>query len=134
LPKRKTKTPDKTHETLKNMSYENSLISWLMFDGWQVFAPVLDNDHKTDILISDGPNYHRIQVKTIAAQGEDHVVENRWEGSEIDYVIYIARNSTWGYVIPAFGEPRRPLNHESHQRFLHQDRKSFLKAFHTVDM
>jgi hypothetical protein len=133
LPKRTTKTPDGTHQALKNTSYENTLISWLMYDGWQVFAPVLDHGHKTDILISDGPNYHRLQVKTIEAQGEVHVLENRWEGSNVDFVIYIARNSTWGYVMPAFSESKRPMNHESHRRFLYHDRKSFLKAFHTVD-
>lgn len=133
MPKRTTKTPDGTHQTLKNMSYENGLISWLMYDGWQVFAPVLDNGHKTDILISDGPNYYRIQVKTIDAHGEDQVLENRWEDSNVDFVIYIARNSTWGYVMPAFVESKRPMNHASHKRFLHQDRKSFLKAFHLVE-
>ena len=127
MPKRKTKTPEGTHQTLKNMSYENGLISWLMYDGWQVFSPVLDNGHKTDILISDGPNFYRIQVKTIEAQGEDHELENRWKGSEVDYVIYIARNSTWGYVMPAFEETKRPMNHPSHKRFLHQDR-AFVEA------
>ncbi|CAA0126098.1 Uncharacterised protein [Halioglobus japonicus] len=134
MPIRKTKTPEGTHQTLKNMSYENGLVSWLMYDGWQVFSPVVDHGHKTDILVSDGPNYHRIQVKTIDAQSEDHIIENRWEGSHVGYVIYIARNSTWGYVMPAFEEPRRPMNHSAHKRFLHQDRKSFLKAFHAFDM
>ena len=116
------------------MSYENGLISWLMYDGWQVFSPVLDHGHKTDILISDGPNYHRIQVKTIEAQAEEQIVENRWKGSHVSCVIYIARNSTWGYVMPAFEEGQRPMNHPSHKRFQHQERKSFLKAFHEIDV
>ena len=133
MPTRKTQTPNGTHQTLKNTSYENSLISWLMYDGWQVFTPLLDNGHKTDILISDGPSYYRIQVKTIDATGEDHIVENRWADSFVDVVIYIARNSTWGYIMPAFEEAKRPLNHASHKRFEHQDRKGFLKAFHTLD-
>lgn len=134
MPTRKTQTPEGAHQALKNTSYENGLISWLMYDGWQVFAPVLDHGHKTDILISDGPHYYRIQVKTVDATGEDHVVENKWQASFVDVVVYIARNSTWGYVMPAFTEPKRPLNHPSHIRFDHQDRKSFLKAFHTLNV
>lgn len=48
-----------------------------MYDGWQVFIPVLDNGHKTDILISDGISYHRLQIKTIEAKSEDHKLDNR---------------------------------------------------------
>ena len=69
-------------------------------DGWQVFTPVLDNGHQTDILISDGPNYHRIQVKTVEASGEDHVVENRWKDSNVDVVILFARNETVYGIVP----------------------------------
>ncbi len=76
------------------------VISWLIQDGWQVFTPVLDNGHQTDILISDGPNYHRIQIKTVEASGEDHVIENRWKDSNVDVVVFFARNSTWGYIAP----------------------------------
>jgi hypothetical protein len=39
-----------------------------MEDGWQVFVPLLDHGHKTDLLVSDEPNYYRIQIKTIEAQ------------------------------------------------------------------
>ncbi len=48
-----------------------------MQDGWQVFVPMLDHGNKTDILISDGPNYYRIQVKTVDSSGEDHIIENK---------------------------------------------------------
>lgn len=102
-----------------------------MQDGWQVFIPMLDNGHQTDILISDGPNYHRIQVKTVEAAGEDHFVENRWKDSNVDVVIFFARNSTWGYITPAFTEKKQKLNALGHQRF-NQTKKEFLKAFHKL--
>ena len=132
MPRRLTKTAPKTHQTMKNVSFEMEVASWLMQDGWQVFTPVLDNGHQTDLLISDGPNYYRVQIKTVAARGDDHVVENRWPGSDVDVVVFFARNSSWGVVAPAFKDARRPLNHESHRPFSSGSKKEFLKAFHTV--
>ena len=131
MPRRMTSTKSGTHQVLKNSSFESMVISWLMQDGWQVFTPILDNGHQTDILISDGPNYHRIQVKTVEATGEDHVVENRWKDSNVDVVIVFARNSTWGYVMPAFTQNKKKLNSDGHQKFK-QTRKEFLKAFHKL--
>jgi len=100
-----------------------------MQDGWQVFLPMLDNGHQTDILISDGPNYFRIQIKTVEASGDDHVVQNNWADSNVDLVVFFARNSNWGVIAPAFTEERRKLNHEGHRKF-DQTEKSFLKEFH----
>ena len=102
-----------------------------MQDGWQVFLPILDHGHQTDILISDGPNYYRIQVKTVEASGDDHTVQNRWEGSNVDVVVFFARNSNWGVITPAFTEERRPLNHEGHRKF-EQNKKDFLREFHKL--
>ena len=133
MPRRSTQTKKQTHQTLKNMSYESMVISWLMYDGWQVFTPILDNGHQTDVLISDGPNYYRIQIKTVEATGEEHVVENRWEDSNVNYVIYFARNSTWGYIAPAFSEKKRALNHSGHFRFESNSRTDFLKQLHKMD-
>lgn len=129
MPRRLTPTKPGTHQALKNTSYESIVVSWLMQDGWQVFLPILDHGHQTDLLISDGPNYYRIQVKTIEASGDDQVVQNCWENSNVDVVIYFARNSNWGVITPAFTEKRRPLNHEGHRKFL-EGRKEFLKEFH----
>ena len=126
-----TATKDGTHQALKNTSYESIVISWLMQDGWQVFTPVLDNGHQTDILISDGLNYHRIQVKTVEASGEDHTIENRWKDSNVNVVVFFARNSNWGYVMPAFTQNKRKLNSEGHQRF-NENKNDFLKAFHKL--
>lgn len=118
---------------MKNSSFESMVVSWLMQDGWQVFLPVLDHEHKTDILISDGPNFFRIQVKTINAIGEDHIVLNQWTGSNLDCVVFFARNSNWGYVAPAFTEESRPVNHQSHIKF-EQNKKDFLKTFHKLEV
>jgi len=131
MPRRMTNTKSGTHQVLKNSSFESMVVSWLMQDGWQVFTPMLDNGHQTDILISDGPNYHRIQVKTVEATGEDHTVENRWKDSNVDVVVFFARNSTWGYIAPAFQQNTKKLNSDGHQRF-NQTRKEFLKAFHKL--
>ena len=131
MPRRMTATKNGTHQVLKNSSFESVVVSWLMQDGWQVFVPILDNGHQTDILISDGPNYHRIQVKTIEASGDNHVIENRWKDSNVDVVVCFARNSNWGYVMPAFSQNKRKLNSDGHQKF-NENRNDFLKAFHKV--
>ena len=104
MPRRLTHTKPGTAQVLKNSSFESLVISWLMQDGWQVFIPILDNAHQTDLLVSDGPHYYRVQVKTVDAKDETHVVENRWEDSNLDCVVCFARNSNWGYVMPAFPE------------------------------
>lgn len=126
-----TATKSGTHQVLKNSSFESLVVSWLMQDGWQVFVPILDNGHSTDILISDGPNFHRVQVKTVEATGEDHELENRWKESNVDVVVAFARNGNWGYVMPAFTQNKRKLNAEGHEKF-GQNKKEFLKAFHKV--
>jgi hypothetical protein len=131
MPARKTKVKVRTHEALKQSSFESLVISWLMHDGWQVFVPMLDHGHSTDILISDGPNYHRIQIKTVAASDEGHIVENKWKGNDVDVVVYFARNSTWGYVTPGFSERERPINAPGHERF-ERTKNDFLKAFHKL--
>ena len=131
MPRRLTQTKSGTHQALKNTSFESMVVSWLMQDGWQVFIPILDHGHQTDLLISDGPNYYRIQVKTVEATGDDHTVMNCWEGSNVDVVVYFARNSNWGVIAPAFQEKKRPLNHQEHKKF-QQNKKEFLREFHML--
>jgi len=131
MPRRMTQTKSGTHQALKNTSFESMVVSWLMQDGWQVFVPVLDHGHKTDLLISDGPNYYRIQVKTVDASGDDHIVHNKWEDSNIDVVVFFARNSNWGVVAPAFNDKERPLNHPEHRKF-DQTKNDFLREFHQI--
>ena len=131
MPRRMTKTKDGTHQAMKNTSYESKVVGWLMQDGWQVFLPILDHGHQTDILISDGPNFYRVQVKTVEAIGDSHVVNNAWRDSNVDVVVFFARNSNWGVIAPAFEEAKRPLNHEEHRKFM-QGKKEFLREFHLI--
>ena len=131
MPRRTTGNKTGTVMVLQNSSYESLVVSWLMRDGWQVFLPILDNAHQTDMLISDGPKYYRIQVKTVDAATEAVLVENRWKDSNLDCVVFFARNSNWGYVTPAFKEAKRPLNSPDHKRF-QQTQGQFLKAFHAL--
>ncbi|MBO9489834.1 hypothetical protein J7384_05620 [Endozoicomonas sp. G2_1] len=133
MPRRMTAIKNGTHQVFKNISFESMVISWLMQDGWQVFTPIIDNGHQTDILISDGPNFHRIQVKTVEASGEQHIVENCWQDSHINVVVYFARNSNWGFIAPAFDDNTRPLNHCGHIKF-EQTKKDFLKSFHNLNI
>ena len=131
MPRRMTANKEGTHKVLKNSSFESLVVSWLMQDGWQVFLPVLDNGHQTDILISDGPNFYRVQVKTVEATGEDNELENRWKDSNVDVVVAFAKNTNWGYVMPAFSQNKRKMNSEGHQKF-DQSKNEFLKAFHKI--
>ncbi|SEB11919.1 hypothetical protein [Marinobacterium iners] len=133
MPRRMTQTAIKTHQALKNYSYESTVTSWLLRDGWQVFHPVVDHGHQTDLLISDGPNYYRVQVKSVNGSSSNRVIQNQWANSNVDCVVYFTRNSNWGYIAPAFREGKRQLNHPSHIRF-QQDQKSFLAAFHKLDV
>jgi hypothetical protein len=117
---------------MRNCSFESLCATWLQQAGWQVFLPLLDHGHKTDLLVSDGPKYYHVQVKTLESQDEHVEVENRWKGSHVQYVVFFARNSNWGYIIPAFGTNRKKLDCAGGQRF-QQSRDSFLKAFHALD-
>lgn len=134
MPRRLTTLPAGTKQALLNSAFENQVVTWLMQDGWQVFTPILDHGHKTDILISDGQQYLRIQIKTIDAnKGRKQEVQNAWGDVKIDYVIYFARNGEWGYVIPAFEESKITLGAPTHKMFTALKRNEFLTAFHTVD-
>lgn len=133
MPTRKTTVRIEVAQTLQNMSFEQKTIAWLMSDGWEVYAPIVDNGHKTDILISDGPNYYRIQIKTVSGDGgKDQKIQNKWGDSGVDVVIYYARESEWGYVAPAFKGKKRALNYKEHIYFNSTKRKDFLKAFHAI--
>lgn len=133
MPRRSNQIPDGEKQTLLNMSFENQVITWLMQDGWQVFVPTLDHGHKTDILISDGQQYFRIQIKTVCGtKGKKQVVQNAWKNKKIDYVIYFARNGEWGFITPAFSEDKKILNSPEHKQF-GMKKKEFLTAFHTID-
>jgi hypothetical protein len=104
---------------------------WLMNDGWEVYAPMLDHGHKTDLLISDGPNFHRLQVKTFASTRDNQHIQNCWQGSNVDYLILFARNGDWGILAPAFKCQSRKLLHETHRKFK-STKRDFLRQFHQI--
>jgi hypothetical protein len=131
MPSRKTSLKHGTHQVLKNSAYEHEVAAWFMHDGWEVYQPTLDNGHCIDLLISDGPNFYRIQIKTVEARNEAHKLKNMWKESRVDWVVAFARNSNWGYIFPAFSVNERRLNYEGHQRFK-KSKNSFLKAFHCL--
>jgi len=76
----------------QNHSFETLAASWLTADGWEVLVPMIDHGRKTDIVVSDGKKFYRIQVKSLECSNESVVVENKWSNADstIDYVIYFS--------------------------------------------
>lgn len=112
----------------ENTSFEHLVSTWLQRDGWEVYAPYVDHGAKTDVLISDGNHFYRIQVKSVDTSDENIVVIPQWsEEDDIDYVIYFSKKADWGYITPKYSA-RRKLKHPEHIRF-HQQAKNFKKAF-----
>lgn len=114
----------------QSQSFENLAASWFTADGWEVLVPVIDHGRKTDLVVSDGTVYYRIQVKSLETADENVEVTNRWSDGDahIDYVIYFSRTSHWGYIIKPFKQHQKKLNTEGHIRF-HQHPKHFSQAF-----
>ena len=127
MPVKTLHTSSEAKKYYKSISYETLLASWLLQDGWEVFMPMIDHGMKTDVLVSDGNKFYRIQVKSVECFDENTVVTEQWQNTQIDYVIYFSRCSNWGYIAPPFKGKRR-VNHPEHVRF-HQHPKNFLKAF-----
>ncbi|MEW6992304.1 hypothetical protein AADZ91_16670 [Colwelliaceae bacterium 6441] len=115
----------------KNTSFETLAASWFTYDGWEVFVPVIDHDMKTDLLVSDGVNFYRIQIKTVESADESHFVENKWGEAKIDYVIYFSKSASWGYITKPFKNRRKRLNSPDNIKF-HQHHKPFIKAFNLI--
>ncbi|MEZ9408551.1 hypothetical protein [Vibrio lentus] len=127
MPVKTLHTSSEAKKYYKSISYETLLASWLLQDGWEVFMPMIDHGMKTDVLVSDGNKFYRIQVKSVECFDENTVVTDQWQNTQIDYVIYFSRCSNWGYIAPPFKGKKR-VNHPEHVRF-HQHPKNFLKAF-----
>ena len=102
MPVKNSKQKETTLAAHKQLSYENLAAAWFMADGWEVLIPAIDHGRKTDLVVSDGTNFYRIQVKTVNSDDESYRVANKWRGVEIDYVIYFSRAAEWGYIMPAF--------------------------------
>jgi hypothetical protein len=124
MPCRTTQIKDGTAKCHTNHSFELLVATWLMQDGWQVFFPLLDHSHCTDMLVSDGPRYFRLQIKTIEAQNESVKIQNKWKDKGIQFIVFFAKNSNWGYICPAFNTSAKRLNDPAHKRF-HKARMNF---------
>jgi hypothetical protein len=131
MPVKDTVLKEETLATHKQLSYENLVVAWLMSDGWEVLVPAIDHGKKTDLVAADATHYYRIQVKSVDTDDESVVVENKWKGVKIHYVVYFSRVGSWGYITPPFSEKRKPLNSPGHIRF-HDHPKNFIKAFTSV--
>lgn len=112
----------------ENISYETLAASWLLNDGWEVYQPLIDHGMKTDLLIADGQKHYRIQIKTLEANDENALVENKWGDANIDFVIYFSKKGNWGYITKPFKQRTKPLKSKGHIRF-HQDPQPFARAF-----
>lgn len=118
------------HRHYQSHSFEKYAAGLLMADGWEVFEPHLDHGRKTDLLISDGHVYYRIQIKSLETTDESVIVKNQWKNSDakIDYVIYFSQKGNWGYIIKPFGSNHKRLNAADGIRF-HKHQKNFSQAF-----
>ncbi|MDO6677093.1 hypothetical protein [Shewanella sp. 4_MG-2023] len=131
MPIKNATPPSSAIKHYKSLSYETLAASWLLNDGWDVFMPMIDHGQKTDIVISDGPYFYRIQIKSVETNDECIEVENKWGDVKIDYVIYFSRVGSWGYITRPFTQKKRRLNAPGHIRF-HQHSKNFVKAFQLI--
>jgi hypothetical protein len=131
MPVRNAAIKETTLAAHKQLSYESLLAAWLLGDGWEVLIPAIDHGKKTDLVVADDTLYYRIQVKSIQSASDAITVENKWQGAKIDYVVYFSVQGEWGYITPAFPEPRRPLNSPGHIRF-YKHPTNFLKAFRKI--
>ncbi|MFC3151778.1 hypothetical protein ACFOEK_12130 [Litoribrevibacter euphylliae] len=130
MPVQSVKPIPESKKHYKSISYETLCASWLLSAGWEVFMPMIDHGMKTDVLISDGNKFYRIQVKSVESYKEDVRVTSSWEHAEIDYVIYFSRLSNWGFICPPFKGSRK-LNNREHLRF-HQESRNFIKVFNNA--
>lgn len=131
MPKLHILPPEGTLQYQRNVSFEDQVGSWLLKSGWQVFYPKSDHGHKTDLVVSNGPNFYRIQVKTLVKPDSNQVVQNKWQGSLVDYVVYFVHEKGFGYVVRAFENSQMVLSRTSHVRFNASD-VDFCRAFQRI--
>lgn len=131
MPTLHTMPPEGTLKYQRNISFEDQVGTWLSRSGWEVFYTRTDHGHKTDVLVSNGPKFYRLQVKTLCKSDPNQIVQNKWRESRVDYVIYFVHDQEFGYVIKPFEDPQMKLNRTSHIRFVSSN-KDFCHAFHRM--
>lgn len=130
MPRKTSDLASEQQRHYQSHSFEQYAVSLFMNDSWEVLVPALDHGRKTDLVISDGHVFYRIQVKSLDTADESTWVYNQWKKTDtkIDYVIYFSRRSLWGYIIKPFTGNRKRLNEAGGLRF-HQNQKHFSQAF-----
>lgn len=135
MPKRETNTRSpisKMKESMLNLSWEYQLACWFQRSGWEVFWPLSDVGQKTDFLISDGKNFHRIQVKALAANSFKTTTSNKWgrKTPKCDYVIVILKGCGQGICFKAIDATSATVNLNTvpGNKFK-QTHSGFMKAF-----
>ncbi|KIO36316.1 group I intron-associated PD-(D/E)XK endonuclease [Shewanella sp. cp20] len=127
MPIKQTQAKPETAKFYKSISFETLAASWFQMDGWEVFLPMADHGSKTDLVISDGSSFYRIQVKSLDTHKENVIVQSQWDGVDIDYVLFFSRYGQWGYITQPF-TGKVKLNQKGHLRF-HQNGKNFNRMF-----
>ena len=122
MPKKITNRSIPAKRYYKNVSFETLVAVGLLMMVGKFFFLWLTMIWKTDVLVSNGGKFLRIQVKTVDTNDESCCVENKWGEIDINYVIYFSKISNWGYIAKSIN------NSTEHIRF-HQHAKSFIKAF-----
>jgi hypothetical protein len=130
MPIKSTALPLEHHRQYTNISFEQYAARLFLADGWEVLKPYVDHGRKTDLVVSDGHVFYRIQIKSLDTTEETVVVKNQWKNSDtiIDYVIYFSKRGNWGYIIKPFSTNQMCLNNTGGVRF-HQHEKNFAQAF-----
>ena len=140
MPIKKTTTKRATKEnqvTMLNLSWEHQLAAWLLRDGWEVFMPLTDVGQKTDIAISDGTRFYRIQVKTVISDTFSTKLKNSWGGKDplCDIVLIILKGCGQGICLDPLKNKSSEINLSTAigERFK-QDYKNFIAAFKSCEI
>ncbi|WP_333795834.1 group I intron-associated PD-(D/E)XK endonuclease [Rheinheimera sp.] len=130
MPLKTSALASEQHRHYQSHSFEQYAACLLMADGWEVFQPFLDHGRKTDLVISDGHVFYRVQIKSLETTDESVIVKNQWKNTDtkIDYVIYFSQQGEWGYIIRPFSRNHIRLKFAGGIRF-RQDQKHFSQAF-----
>ena len=81
--RRNTPKYQSQHRHYQSHSFEQYAASLFMNDGWEVLVPALDHGRKTDLVISDGHVFYRVQVKSLQTTHDAVIVTNQWKNTDL---------------------------------------------------